>query len=145
MPAGVGNVTATVNGTPVALSASTPDSGLYTGSYTVTGPGALSGHGDGHGRAPRPPAQTANGNAYPNYTCQDAPFSWVDVTSIPQFVGADGDDAFSTLNITFPFPFFGQTYGTAYISSNGFLALGSSAGATAYLNAAIPRPRRRTA
>ena len=42
VPAGIGNVTATVNGTPVALSAASPDTGLYTGSYTVTGPGALS-------------------------------------------------------------------------------------------------------
>ena len=137
VPAGVSSVTATVNGAPVTLSAANPDSGLYTGSYTVTGPGALSVTATvsaGGLQASR----TANGNAFPNYTCQDAPFSWVELSSLPQLGGADGDDTFSTLNITFPFPFFGQTYSTAYVSSNGFLALGSSAGATAYLNAAIP-------
>ena len=137
VPAGVGNVTATVNGTPVALSAASPDTGLYTGSYTVSGPGALAVTGtvtigtstDG---------ETVNGNAYPNYTCQDASFAWVDVTGVSPLVGADGDDAFSTLSIGFPISFFGQTYSTAYISSNGFLTLGSNAGATAPLNAAIP-------
>ena len=137
VPAGVGNVTATVNGTAVALSAASPDTGLYTGSYTVNGPGALTVTATvtiGSSTA----SQTANGNAYPNYTCQDAPFSWVDVTGVSPLVGADGDDAFSTLNIGFPISFFGQTYSTAYISSNGFLTLGSNAGATAPLNAAIP-------
>ena len=56
----------------MTLSAASPDTGLYTGSYTVTGPGALTvtatvtvgGSTD---------SETANGNAYPNYTCQDAP------------------------------------------------------------------------
>jgi len=42
------------------------------------------------------------------------------------------------LNIGFPFPFYGQNHSTAYISSNGFLALGSSAGASAFSNAPIP-------
>ena len=45
---------------------------------------------------------------------------------------------FSTLNIGFPVTYFGQSYSTAYVSSNGFLALGSSAGATPTSNAAIP-------
>ena len=137
VPAGLGNVTATVNGTPVALSAASPDTGLYTGSYTVNGPGALTVTATVT-IGSSTDSQTANGNAYPNYTCQDAPFSWVDVTGVAPLVGADGDDAFSTLNIGFPISFFGQTYSTAYISSNGFLTLGSNAGATAPLNAAIP-------
>ena len=81
-----------------------------------------------------------NGNAYPNYTCQDAPFSWVDVTGVSPLVGADGDDAFSTLNIGFPISFFGQTYSTAYVSSNGFLASGSNAGATALSMRRYPPP-----
>jgi len=136
VPAGSGNVTATVNGTSVPLTAE-PDSGLYTGLYTVPGPAALSVTATvtvGTFTA----SQTVNGNAYPNYTCQDASFSWVDVTGVSPLVGADGDDAFSTLNIGFPISFFGQTYSTAYVSSNGFLTLGSNAGANAPLNAAIP-------
>ena len=133
---------ATVNGTPVALSASTPDSGLYTGSYTVTGPGALAVTATVSVGASNA-TQTANGNAFPNYTCQDAPFSWVEISSIPQLGSADGDDTFSTLNIV-PVPFFGQTR-TAYISSNGFRL---SARAPVLRRTSTPRsrrPRRRTA
>jgi subtilisin family serine protease len=137
VPAGIGNVTATVNGTPVALSAASPDTGLYTGSYAVSGPGALTITATVT-IGTSTDSETVNGNAYPNYTCQDAPFSWVDVTGVAPLVGADGDDAFSTLAIGFPIAFFGQTYSTAYISSNGFLTLGSNAGANAPLNAAIP-------
>ena len=137
VPAGVGNVTATVNGNAVTLAASGPDTGLYTGSYTVTAAGPLSVTATVRAGG-LTDSETANGNAFVNYTCQDAPFSWVDVTGVAPLAGADGDDAFSTLNIGFPITFFGQTYSTAYISSNGFLALGSSSGATAPLNAAIP-------
>jgi subtilisin family serine protease len=137
LPAGVGNVSVTVNGAVVPVSAESPDSGRYLGSYTVTEEGTLSvvatvsvgGSTD---------TRTANGNAFPNYTCREAPFSWVDVTGVPPLSGADGDDTFSTLNIGFSIPFFGQSHSTAYISSNGFLALGSNAGATAFANAAIP-------
>ena len=137
VPAGLGNVSVTVNGVPVPLSAESPDSGRYTGSYTVSADGALTvvatvrvgGLID---------TQTANGNAFRNYTCQEAPFSWVDVTGVPPLSGADGDDAFSTLNMGFQFPFYGQNHTSAYISSNGFLAFGSSAGANAFANAPIP-------
>lgn len=136
-PAGLGNVTATVNGTPVSLSAESPDSGLYTGTYTASAEGPLTveatvrvgGQTD---------TQSAAGNAYVSYTCVEAPFSWVDVTGIPPLQGADGDDTVQTLDIGFQVPLFGQSYGTAYVSSNGFLTLGSSAGATAYQNTAIP-------
>jgi subtilisin family serine protease len=137
LPAGLGNVTATVNGTPVTLSATNPDTGLYTGSYTVSGQGALTVTATVT-IGSSTDSETVSGNAFPNYTCRDAPFSWVDVTGVPPLSGADGDDAFSTLAIGFQVPFFGQSYGTAYISSNGFLTLGSSAGATAFANAAIP-------
>jgi hypothetical protein len=40
-PAGLANVGVTVNDNPVTLSASSPDSGLYTGSYTPSAQGAL--------------------------------------------------------------------------------------------------------
>src|SRR5919106_2794373 len=137
VPAGLGNVAVTVNGVSVQLAADNSDSGRYTGSYTASAEGALSvvatvrvgGLTD---------TQTANGTAFPNYTCQDVPFSWVDVTGVPPLSGADGDDTFSTLNVGFQIPFYGQNHGTAYISSNGFLALGSSSGAINYANAAIP-------
>jgi len=139
VPAGVGNVTAIVNGAAVALSAASPDSGLYVGSYTASAEGALTvtatvavgGSTD---------SATANGNAFLSYMCEEAPYSWVDVTGVAPLSGADGDDTFSTLNIGFQIPYFGQSYGTAYVSSNGFLTLGSplSVFTPDYLNAAIP-------
>jgi subtilisin family serine protease len=136
-PAGLGNVSVTVNGTPVALQASTPD-GLYEGTYTVPAAGALTvtaSVGAGGDTA----TQTVTGQAFQSYTCQDVPMSWVDVTPGTRLSGASGgDDSFSTLGIGFPISFFGQTYSTAYVSSNGFLSLTSSSGANAHLNAAIP-------
>jgi subtilisin family serine protease len=137
LPAGLGNVTVTVNGAPVTLTADSPDSGRYRGTYTATAEGTLSvvatvrvgGLTD---------TQTVSGNAFRSYTCQEVPFSWVDVTSVPPLSGADGDDTFSTLNLGFPFSYFGQSHSTAYVSSNGFLALGSNAGAVNYANAPIP-------
>jgi subtilisin family serine protease len=138
VPAGVGNVTATVNGTPVTLSAASPD-GLYVGTYTPTAEQALTveatvrvgGFTD---------TESVGGNAFLSYTCQGAPFSWVDVTGVPPLGSADGDDTFSTLAIGFQIPFWGQSYGTAYVSSNGFLTLGSplSPFIPDYMNAAIP-------
>jgi subtilisin family serine protease len=137
VPAGVGSVTATVNGAAVPLSTDSPDSGRYTGSYTVSSAGPLSVVASvSAGGLTR--TQTVAGNAFPNYTCVDVPFSWVDVRGVPPLSGADGDDAFSTLNIGFQVPLYGQNHSTAYISSNGFLALGSNAGATAFANAAMP-------
>ena len=136
-PAGLANVTVTVNGTPVALQSSTAD-GLYTGTYTVPAAGPLTvtaSVGAGGDTA----TQTVNGQAFVSYTCQDVPMSWVDVTPGTRLSGASGgDDSFSTLGIGFPISFFGQTYTTAYVSSNGFLSLTSSSGANAHLNTAIP-------
>ncbi len=137
-PAGVGNVSVTVNGVAVPLTAASPDRGLYTGSYTVGAEGPLSVTARvtvGSDTA----TQTVTGTAFLNYTCRDVPMEWVDVTPGTRLVGASGgDDVFSTLSIGFPVTYFGQTYTFAYVSSNGFLALGSNAGATAHLNGPLP-------
>ena len=135
-PAGLGNVAVTVNGSPVALTAGSPDRGLYRGTYTVGAAGPLTvvaSVSAGGSTA----THTVSGAAFLNYTCQDVPLAWVDVTPGTRLSGV-GDDTFSTLNIGFPVTYFGQTYSTAYVSSNGFLALGSSSGANAHLNAAVP-------
>jgi subtilisin family serine protease len=137
VPAGVSDVSVTVNGAPVSLTASSPDSGLYAGNYTVGGEGALTVVATVTVGA-LTDTQTVNGNAFRSYTCQDVAMSWVDVTGVPPLSGADGDDSFSTLNIGFPFTFFGQSHTQAFVSSNGFIALGSNANAGAFLNAAIP-------
>jgi serine protease len=135
--AGLANVEVMVNGAPVAVSAASPDLGLYTASFTpaAEGPLTVTATVSAGGTTA---SQTATGTAYLNYTCQDVPMSWVDVTGGTRLVGAGADDGFSTLGIGFPVSFYGQTYTTAYVSSNGFLALGSSAGANTPGNAAIP-------
>jgi subtilisin family serine protease len=137
-PAGLANVSVTVNGAPVALSASSPDNALYTGSYTVTAAGSLNVTASvtvGGSTA----TQTVSGTAAPNYSCTDVPYSWVDVTPGTKLATASSsDDDFSALNITFPFTYYGQTYTTAYVSSNGFLTLGSSSGADAFANTTMP-------
>jgi len=139
-PAGLANVSVTVNGTPVTLSAASPDNALYTGSYTATAAGSLTVTASvtvGGSTA----SQTANGSAAQNYSCQDVSDPWVDVTPGTRLsTASNSDDNFSTLSITFPFTYFGQTYSTAYVSSNGFLTLGSSAGASQPQNTMLPDP-----
>jgi subtilisin family serine protease len=136
-PAGLANVEVTVNGSPVTLAAASPDLGLYTGSYTpaADGPLTVTATASAGGATA---SHTVTGAAFLNYTCQDVPMSWVDVTAGTRLTGAGVDDGFSTLGIGFPVTYYGQTYTTAYVSSNGFLALGSSAGANTPGNAAIP-------
>ena len=136
-PAGVANVSVAVNGVSVALEAASPDRGRYQGTYTVAAAGPLTVTASvtaGGATA----TQTVSGEAFLTYTCQDVPLSWVDVTPGTRLNSAGGDDTFSTLAIGFPVSFFGASYTTAFVSSNGFLALGSNAGANAHLNAAIP-------
>jgi subtilisin family serine protease len=136
-PAGVGAVSVAVNGTSVELTSASPDRGLYTGSYTVSGEGPLTVVASvtvGGETA----TQSVTGSAFLSYRCEDVPMAWVNVTAGTRLTGAGGDDTFSTLNIGFPVSYFGQTYTTAYVSSNGFLTLGSSSGVTAPLNAAVP-------
>jgi serine protease len=137
-PAGLGNVQVTVNGAALTLTAATPDRGLYTGSYTAGAEGPLSVTAtvtSGGETA----TQTVTGAAYLSYACEDVPLAWVDVTPGTRLTSAsNGDDAVSTLAIGFPVTYFGQTYTTAFVSSNGFLTLGSSSGATTPLNGALP-------
>jgi subtilisin family serine protease len=138
-PAGLGNVSVTVNGTAVPLSAASPDNALYSGSYMVTAAGSLNVTASvtvGGATA----TKTVTGTAAPNYTCTDAAFSWVDARPGGKVSGgaSDLDDGYTALNITFPFTYYGQTYSTAYVSSNGFLELGSSADADAFANTVLP-------
>jgi subtilisin family serine protease len=137
-PAGLGNVEVTVNGTALPLTAATPDRGLYTGSYTpgAEGPLSITATVTAGGETA---TQTVTGAAFLSYSCTDVALDWVDVTPGTRLTNAsNGDDTFSTLAIGFPVSYFGQTYTTAYVSSNGFLALGSSSGATTPVNGAVP-------
>jgi hypothetical protein len=52
------------------------------------------------------------------YTCQIVPFNFIDANND---LGLFGDDDATQVNLPFPFTFYGQTYNTAYVSTNGFL------------------------
>src|SRR5688572_22728602 len=53
---------------------------------------------------------------------------------------SDGaDEGYFALNLPFSFPFYGNTYNTVYIESNGFVAFGAPCGlSTCYSNRAFP-------
>ena len=54
------------------------------------------------------------------------------------------DDGFKAVNLPFSFPYFASTHTQAFVSSNGFLTLGSSSGANAANNVMIPTAAVRT-
>jgi len=69
------------------------------------------------------------------YHCRIEPFSFIDAT---QDTGMYGDDTATQIDLPFAFPFYGQSYTTAYVSTNGYL---NFLGWNAYLgNDTIPTP-----
>ncbi|MFM8266921.1 MAG: S8 family serine peptidase [Ilumatobacteraceae bacterium] len=70
------------------------------------------------------------------YVCSATGYSWVDHT-VGGTQRALSDDASVSVSLGFNFPFYGTTYTSANVSSNGFLRLGAGA-STAFTNTAIP-------
>lgn len=66
-----------------------------------------------------------------------ATYSWIDITATGTDTGITGDDDSTSVAIGFPFNFYGNTYNSVYVSSNGFLTFHSS-GSTDYDNDPIP-------
>ncbi len=66
-------------------------------------------------------------------------FAWVDISSlgtqITSWTGTS-DDGYATVTLPWQFPFYGNSYTTAQIGTNGFLSFTSTS--TEYTNAAIP-------
>ena len=67
------------------------------------------------------------------YFCQIDDFSWIDANTV---LPLSGDDASTQVTLPFPFTFYGQTYSTAHVATNGFLNF-QSPNAT-FGNSAIP-------
>ena len=231
-PAGVGNVSVNVNGTPVTMTAASPDNGRYSGTYTPTSGGPLvvtatvtingssdvataSGTASG-GNSPTitttslpggtvsqaysqsvtatggtgpyswsvisgslPPNLSLSPTGTPSatisgtpttagtynftvqvtdnalrtdtqalsitiapattgpYTCQDVSDGFIDATGgtlLPLSV----DDGYTGVNLPFSFPYFASSHTQAFVSSNGFLTLGSGTGANMANNVTIP-------
>src|SRR5205823_6020660 len=67
-------------------------------------------------------------------------FVWNDIsmtgTHLDQI--SDAEDDFEPIGISFDFPYFGQTYRTVYVCSNGFASVG--AGASNYKHEQLPSP-----
>jgi hypothetical protein len=77
---------------------------------------------------------SGGGTTAPNYTKTSATYSWD--ASATTASGLTSDDQAVTVNIGFGFNFYGTTYTTVNICSNGFINFGTSS--TAYSPAAIP-------
>ncbi len=69
------------------------------------------------------------------YTCSTVATSWI--ASSGATTHSLTDDSQASISLPFPVTFYGATYTTAQIASNGYLRLGSGA-ATSYSNVAIP-------
>lgn len=67
------------------------------------------------------------------YRCQATAFSFTNADTV---LALTGDDASTAVNLPFPFSFYGQSYTTAHVSTNGFINfVGSDA---SYANGPIP-------
>jgi alpha-tubulin suppressor-like RCC1 family protein len=79
-----------------------------------------------------------------SYSDSDQPggpeFVWNDISATGTHMDqvSDADDGFEAFDISFDFPYFGQTYRTIYVSSNGFVTLGD--GAIDYIGQHLPSP-----
>src|SRR4029079_6054145 len=123
-PAGAANVHVDVNGTPVTMTASSPDSGLYTGSFTPSAAGPLSLTASltvGSSTVTR----TASGSALVNYACNIVTDPFGDASSGDD-LGAHADRRLAPVSLPFPFLLYGQPLTTLYVSSNGFISSGSA-------------------
>jgi subtilisin family serine protease len=67
------------------------------------------------------------------YTCEQVASDYVEATNV---LPLSGDDAVAEVDLPFPFSFYGQTYDSAFVATNGFLNF-EAADAT-FSNSAIP-------
>jgi subtilisin family serine protease len=124
-----GPMTMSANGEAVTL---TPrGDGLYTGTYVPRAVGPLS-----LVATAGTDTQTAVGSVADNYRFEDGPYSWIDATAGGTRLTL-GDDASATVALPFAFRFFGGSFSSLRVSSNGYLVLGPSA-TTNERNVSIP-------
>lgn len=78
-----------------------------------------------------------NGMDMNQYNFIDSTYNWIDATTGTN-TGITGDDVFSDIPIGFNFIFYGNSYSTARVSSNGYIAFGTNPIGTDYTNDPIP-------
>jgi hypothetical protein len=69
------------------------------------------------------------------YTCRQVPMNWVAASDLTEITG---DDSWGALDLPFAFPFYGPSYPTAYVATNGYLNF--LAGNSAPWHEPIPNP-----
>jgi uncharacterized protein YegL len=72
----------------------------------------------------------------PSYLSASQPIAWVDISPAAGTEIIVGSNTFSQVNLGFPFRFYGNTYNSLYVNTNGYLTFG--AGSTNGSNGAIP-------
>ncbi|MGA1790413.1 MAG: choice-of-anchor D domain-containing protein [bacterium] len=75
------------------------------------------------------------------YACQNAPYGWMDISEGEQAIPL-ADDDYQEISIGFNFEFYGLTYNTVKVSSNGYLTFANEA--DPFFNASSPTPIRAT-
>jgi subtilisin family serine protease len=127
------SVSATANGSPIALAAR--GDGVYTGSFTpiAEGPVTVSATATAGSSVTR----SVSGTVARDYAMADGTFAWIDPTAGGTRLTSAGDDTQHTVTLPFAFPFYGTNYSSVKVSSNGYLVFGSSA-ATSFIPTPIP-------
>lgn len=72
----------------------------------------------------------------PTYTLSDYAYNWIDATAGTELDISDSDDANTEVALGFEFDFYGNTYDSVFVSSNGLLSFGS--GSSDYTNDPVP-------
>jgi hypothetical protein len=63
-------------------------------------------------------------------------YQWQEISTTGQRLSLTGDDIAASVTIGFPFPFYGNTYNSMNVCSNGFVSFGTST--TSYSNSPLP-------
>jgi len=138
----IANATVTIQGTPIAP-ATTDANGAYSfasvpeGTYNVQATAGRCANAQTQnlvvdGNETLDFALTQRSDSF-GYFCRLEPLNFIDANTV---IPLTGDDAATQVSLPFPFTFYGQTYNSAYVATNGFLNFLASS--TAFSNSAIP-------
>ena len=128
------SVSATANGTPVSLTA--VGGGLYRATYVPAAAGPLS-IAITTSANEKADTVTIAGDVSDNYRFVQEPYAWIDATAGGTRLALAADDGSRTVTLPFPFSLYGQSFTTAAVSSNGYVAFGSP-DASEWRNARMP-------
>lgn len=106
--------------------------GIYTGNWTPASPESnltieVANNGD--------LTDSVTGQVISNYIISDTTYDWVDATAGTE-IDIRSDDTYEEVPLDFDFDFYGQTYSSIFVSSNGLITFG--AGSSNYGNTELP-------